>query len=140
MCSNEWNSISHYPHQKAEASSSTSPGLQSRELQYLANRWAAKEAAFKALYPTFKPTWKELSVLKDQQIRLAFMANPSNLQHAFFESLSSKKPMIIFQPKNAAKIPLPDLHMSLSHDGDYVVAIVVASSEGSTRIPQDTNI
>ncbi|KAH9808910.1 4'-phosphopantetheinyl transferase superfamily [Melampsora americana] len=127
LSSTEWKAI------KLDSDSFSSSTTHPRELQYLANRWAAKEAAYKALYPTFKPTWKQLSVLKDQQNQLAFMSSPSNLQPAFFDSLTSKKPIITFQPENAAKIPLPDLHMSLSHDGDYVVAIVVASCNVPTR-------
>ncbi|KAG0141627.1 hypothetical protein CROQUDRAFT_674013 [Cronartium quercuum f. sp. fusiforme G11] len=99
-----------------------------KELLYLANRWTAKEAAFKALYPFYRPTWKELNVLKNQPIRLAYMFEPSNLHSAFFESLSFKKPTIHFRPELRSELPMPLLNVSISHDGNYVVAIVVASS------------
>src|ERR1700753_2147139 len=34
--------------------------------RFLTVRWAVKEAAYKALFPLYKPTWKDLTVLKAQ--------------------------------------------------------------------------
>lgn len=66
-------------------------------------RWAVKEAAYKALYPAAKPTWKELT----------------------YRSLGSKpgpKPSLIYMPSSTK---IGRIHVSVSHDGDYVLAQVL---------------
>ncbi|KAJ4466531.1 4'-phosphopantetheinyl transferase [Lentinula aciculospora] len=73
------------------------------DAQFLAVRWAMKEAAYKAVYPTFRPTWKDLTYYP-----LGAMA-PGSKPSLFFK----------YQPALA-------LHCSVSHDGDYVFATVVA--------------
>ncbi|THV08624.1 4'-phosphopantetheinyl transferase [Dendrothele bispora CBS 962.96] len=75
-----------------------------RDAQYLAVRWAVKEAAYKALYPTFRPVWKDLT----------------------YERLSAAgvKPTLSFHPKDQTSLP-GAIHCSISHDGDYVFATVV---------------
>jgi holo-[acyl-carrier protein] synthase len=71
-------------------------------------RWAVKEAAYKALYPTIVPTWRELTY------RSAL-------------SSSRQKPSLIFRPDDEKNIGLVGkLHVTVSHDGDYVVAQVLA--------------
>ncbi|KAH8921807.1 4'-phosphopantetheinyl transferase [Atractiella rhizophila] len=78
--------------------------LSDAALQFLATRWAAKEAAYKAVYPLLKPTWKELEVSKVMQ-----------------------KPRIAFVPgKGNEKL---QLFLSLSHDQDTVVAVCVAEEK-----------
>lgn len=84
--------------------------LSSPPQPWLAVRWAAKEAAYKALYPGLRLRWSDLRVAKDDGV----------------------KPALRFSSESA--VPLeerPQLHLSVSHDGDYVIAFVVAtSSEG----------
>ena len=75
-------------------------------------RWTAKEAAYKALYPVVKPTWKDLVVRKLEKKPIlefspSFLSN-SSLQHSFDGSLDQLK-----------------MHLSVSHDGDLMVAYVV---------------
>ena len=70
-------------------------------VRFLAVRWAIKEAAYKALFPNYKPTWKELSVTK--------------------EPGGGGKPKLGF-----GKFENVRLHVSVSHDGEYTVANVVA--------------
>ena len=69
--------------------------------RFLAVRWAIKEAAYKALFPFYKPTWKDLTVSK--------------------VPADNGKPSLTFQ--NSAKVKL---HVSVSHDGEYTVANVLA--------------
>ncbi|WAR57920.1 hypothetical protein PtB15_5B150 [Puccinia triticina] len=78
---------------------------------FLANRWTAKEAAYKALYPYHEARWKELSLLKGQP------GQP-------------KKPVLIFHPHSHIT-----LHVSLSHDGPYTIASVLATSSSSPDSP-----
>ncbi|EPT02854.1 hypothetical protein FOMPIDRAFT_1029174 [Fomitopsis schrenkii] len=78
-------------------------------LRFLAVRWSVKEAAYKALYPKARPTWKELTFLND----------PSDLY--------GKKPRLQYLPKQTT-IPSVSLHSSISHDGDYVFATVLAEA------------
>jgi len=74
------------------------PSEDTQAIAYLALRWTAKEAAFKALYPGYQARWKDFSVIK----------------HG---------------PKPALTSDLPvHLHLSISHDADLVVALVVAES------------
>ena len=72
-----------------------------RWVRFLAVRWAVKEAAYKALFPNYKPTWKELSVSK--------------------EPGDGGKPRLRFE-----KFENVRLHVSVSHDGEYTVANVLA--------------
>lgn len=80
------------------------------------NRWAAKEAAYKALYPAYRATWKELQLIKE-----------------------GPKPTLVFKPKEPTRAdegaligalapasPPPSLLLSLSHDADLLIAYVIA--------------
>ena len=69
--------------------------------RFLTVRWAVKEAAYKALFPLHKPTWKDLTVFK----------GPGD----------GGKPSLRFEGFAEVK-----LHVSVSHDGEYTVANVVA--------------
>ena len=69
----------------------------------MANRWTAKEAAYKAAYPVYKGTWKDVSITKAE----------------------GNRPILIHNVKKA-KVEMPRLHLSVSHDGDYVTSFVVA--------------
>jgi holo-[acyl-carrier protein] synthase len=69
-------------------------------------RWAVKEAAYKALYPAHVATWKELT----------------------YRSLhEGTRPSLVLQSvRLQQQIVDVKLHVSVSHDGDYVFASVVA--------------
>jgi len=69
--------------------------------RFLAVRWAVKEAAYKALFPLYKPTWKDLTVSKAPE--------------------DGGKPGLTFE--NYARVKL---HVSVSHDGEHTVANVLA--------------
>ena len=69
--------------------------------RFLAVRWAIKEAAYKALSPLYKPTWKDLTVSKTLE--------------------DDGKPSLAFEKYAKVK-----LHASVSHDGEYTVASVLA--------------
>lgn len=66
-------------------------------------RWAAKEAAYKALFPSYRVTWKTLNVRKE-----------------------GGKPVLELLGEGEEL----RVHLSLSHDGEYVVAYVVVEREG----------
>ena len=71
-------------------------------------RWGIKEAAYKAFFPTVKPTWKELT----------YQGRVGGTQ---------VKPTVLYHPVdpiNSQKVG--SIHASISHDGDYVLAFVVA--------------
>lgn len=70
----------------------------------LAARWAAKEACAKALGCGIgdRLSWKEMQLERDQ----------------------TGKPSIQLTEEAAARHHHPDLHLSLSHDGEYAIAIV----------------
>jgi len=70
--------------------------------------WAAKEALYKALQPHFSPGWKDLSVLV-----------PAH----------SRKPQVIFSPDGTLAGAGLTAHLSISHDGDYLVAGVVVERD-----------
>ena len=69
--------------------------------RFLSARWATKGAAYKALFPLYKPTWKDLTVSK----------TPAD----------GGKPRLTFEGSVKVK-----LHVSVSHDGEYTVANVLA--------------
>lgn len=80
----------------------------SEPLMQCASRWAVKEAAYKALYP-IRPTWKEIT-------------------YSPFNSAIRAKPTLIYRPLRDAVTPANTLHVSVSHDGDYIFAQVIAES------------
>ncbi|KAG2056496.1 4'-phosphopantetheinyl transferase [Suillus hirtellus] len=79
-----------------------------RIAQFLGVRWAVKEAAYKALYP-IRPTWKEVTYLS-------------------FNGTTGVKPTLVCRPVRNDVGPANKLHVSVSHDGDYVYAQVIAES------------
>ncbi|KIJ69984.1 hypothetical protein HYDPIDRAFT_104653 [Hydnomerulius pinastri MD-312] len=75
--------------------------------RFLGVRWAVKEAAYKALYP-LKPTWKELT-------------------YTSFDPRTGSKPVLVFHPILGSSSSVhPMLHVSVSHDGEYIFANVLA--------------
>lgn len=85
---------------------------------YLALRWSAKEATFKALYPSLSVNWKQVLVQKHRnkpEITLDLIAN-------FASNIETKK---VDQEPALARSSIK-LHLSVSHDADLLVAYVVA--------------
>jgi len=74
----------------------------SQQVRFLAVRWAAKEAAYKALYPRFRPTWKDLAITKE----------------------SGHKPTLEYRLMDNREHGLR-FHLSISHDGEYIFATVL---------------
>jgi len=65
-----------------------------------------KEAAYKALYPDIKPTWKELTYLG--------------------LSSNGKKPTLSYGSSSQdSGRNFGSIHVSVSHDGDYTMAYVI---------------
>ncbi|KZT26881.1 hypothetical protein NEOLEDRAFT_1131349 [Neolentinus lepideus HHB14362 ss-1] len=88
-----------------------------RRIRYLGVRWAVKEAAFKAMNAVVRPAWKELT----------------------YESVGdwgNGPPRLLYQPEeeeNAKRIG--KLFVSVSHDGDYVMAQVLAETPNVLPMP-----
>ncbi|KAJ6539282.1 4'-phosphopantetheinyl transferase superfamily [Mycena capillaripes] len=72
---------------------------------FIAVRWAVKEAAYKALYPYYLPTWKDLT---------------------YHGLRNGRKPVLLYRPNDGSK--LGDIHVSVSHDGEYVFASVLVQA------------
>ncbi|EJD01323.1 4'-phosphopantetheinyl transferase [Fomitiporia mediterranea MF3/22] len=85
--------------------------LESKDaVRYLAVRFSVKEAAYKALYPV-RPTWKELSYL------------------SFGNPVPDCKPSLLYEPASpSTNDQIGKLHVSVSHDGEYVVSTVIAEA------------
>jgi len=80
----------------------------SSQTRFLVVRWAVKEAAYKALYPVVKPKWKELTYrgLRD-----------------------GMKPTVEYCPiVSDERKKMGKMHVSVSHDGEYVFASVLVES------------
>lgn len=91
-------------------------------------RWTAKEAAFKALYPHYATretvSWHDAIVTGRPKPRLVYS---ERLKEAFArQDLNS-------EGEKEARAILPTLHLSVSHDGDYVVSYVVAEESSDHR-------
>ncbi|KAJ7276333.1 4'-phosphopantetheinyl transferase superfamily [Mycena haematopus] len=81
--------------------------------KYIAVRWAVKEAAYKALYPHHRPTWKEL---------------------IYYGLKNGRKPALIYNPPRPEDSKnLGDIHVSVSHDGEYVFASVLVQTAHERR-------
>ncbi|RKO85912.1 4'-phosphopantetheinyl transferase superfamily, partial [Blyttiomyces helicus] len=72
-------------------------------VQPLSKRFAIKEAAFKALYPVYHLQWHQVVVSKTQ----------------------ARKPTLQLTPEVAKLCGVRRSLVSVSHDGDYLVAVVV---------------
>ncbi|CDU22971.1 related to phospholipase A2, cytosolic [Sporisorium scitamineum] len=109
--------------------------------QYLANRWSAKEAAYKALYPRYVVSWKDLCVHKPGSLDDT-LVDGVDLTRLEKQGFRTKKPILSFsdewRSRHSDVSSIPKLHLSLSHDGDYVVANVLAEEfpSPSSRTPQ----
>ncbi|KXN70728.1 4'-phosphopantetheinyl transferase [Conidiobolus coronatus NRRL 28638] len=79
-----------------------------KKADYLAVRWSCKESLYKALYPLYKPTWKEVSILKNQE-----------------------KPFIRWQTDRFEVEKGLEYHLSVSHDGDFVVSYVIVEKRAN---------
>ncbi|GJE84600.1 4'-phosphopantetheinyl transferase [Phanerochaete sordida] len=75
----------------------------SAQTRFLAVRWSVKEAAYKALFPVDRPTWKEFSVSR----------------------LQGNKPTLLYKPTRHSAASQAIFHCSVSHDGDYVFSTVL---------------
>ncbi|GHJ85959.1 hypothetical protein NliqN6_2361 [Naganishia liquefaciens] len=87
------------------------------QTQFLGTRWAAKEALYKAAYPTYVLTWKQITLLKDARKPVL--------------SITPRAPTEAERTMRAGRdAPQVDgvherVHVSLSHDAGVVVAYVV---------------
>lgn len=72
------------------------------------SRFSVKEAAYKAVYPVVKPTWKEFTYQN------------------FGRDGRASKPQLSYQPfADASKRLGWKFHVSVSHDGEYVISNVL---------------
>ncbi|KAJ7047435.1 4'-phosphopantetheinyl transferase [Mycena alexandri] len=80
---------------------------------FIAVRWAVKEAAYKAIYPHKTPTWKEFT----------------------YHGLNNgRKPMLVYHPLRADdSTNIGKIHVSVSHDGEYVFASVLVQAAHTTQ-------
>ncbi|KAJ7228727.1 4'-phosphopantetheinyl transferase superfamily [Mycena pura] len=103
--------LSRYPQRLPSRILSSSEAANSHLLTdpaFIAVRWAVKEAAYKALYPLHRPTWKELT---------------------YHGLTNGHKPVLLYHPRFIDHTDVGDIHVSVSHDGDYVFASVLAESK-----------
>jgi len=77
--------------------------------RFLAVRWAVKEAVYKATYPAIQPTWKQLT---------------------YRGFRDGTKPTVEYRPavKLDQRKKVMKMHVSVSHDGEYVFASVLVES------------
>ncbi|KAF7332179.1 Holo-[acyl-carrier-protein] synthase [Mycena kentingensis (nom. inval.)] len=74
--------------------------------QFIAVRWAVKEAAYKAIYPAHRPSWKDFT----------------------YRGLTNgHKPVLLYHPPSNT-VQVGTIHVSVSHDGDYVFASVLVET------------
>ncbi|KAH9482450.1 Holo-[acyl-carrier-protein] synthase [Psilocybe cubensis] len=77
----------------------------SHRARFLAVRWSVKESTYKAMYPITRPSWKEVSY------------------HGL--SAQRQKPFVSYHPfRSENKEKIGSIHVSVSHDGDYVYSSV----------------
>ncbi|KAG8762902.1 hypothetical protein FRC15_008221 [Serendipita sp. 397] len=107
--------------------------------RFLGVRWAAKEAIYKALYPHYVLTWKDVEALpismsKHRTGKLDSAEAGERQSSLWDPNPSSGKLQLRFTKSlciNVNEIALSKLniHMSISHDNDMVVATVLVEGE-----------
>ncbi|SAM01515.1 hypothetical protein [Absidia glauca] len=100
--------------------------LQDRELLYLGSRWCIKEAVYKALFPVGKLQWKQVTVEKDNG-NLDLLDRGKVVLERLYESITVGKPVLSID--NASSYGISRSHVSLSHDGEYIIAMVVLEKD-----------
>ncbi|WFD18064.1 hypothetical protein MCAP1_000276 [Malassezia caprae] len=95
-----------------------SPGLSHEaRMRYLATRWACKEAAYKAVYPHLRLLATHLAVKRDDSMpKPSLWLEPG--PHTVWRSANGASADALAESIR--------FHLSISHDGDYVVASVLA--------------
>jgi holo-[acyl-carrier protein] synthase len=89
-------------------------------------RWGMKEAVYKALYPDIRLTWKDVYILKND-----------NKDKDMDKDDHGKKPILNYDHRILKKYPQLmswSSHISLSHDGDYLVACAFILKQSSPSI------
>ncbi|KAI5449745.1 hypothetical protein NCC49_004110 [Naganishia albida] len=107
----------------AEFRALSSPGKEEsieEQTRYLASRWAAKEALYKAAYPTFKLSWKQIQLGKDAGKPFLRVTSPPPTASDIADPQTRNLPTVGDVHDR--------IHVSLSHDADLVVAYVVVES------------
>lgn len=96
-------------------------------------RWAAKEAAYKALSPAFRPVWHELTYMHDasgrpmlRYERRIHLYTPEDRVGRGNRSEAGDMKEGPDADKRDGTPRLKALHTSMSHDGEYVIANVLA--------------
>jgi phosphopantetheine--protein transferase-like protein len=85
----------------------STPDASSELTSVRAFRWASKEAVYKALQPRHSPSWKDISILP--------------------ASSACPKPTVVFENKLGEE--RLKAHLSISHDGDYLIAGVLVEQD-----------
>ncbi|KAM0752856.1 4'-phosphopantetheinyl transferase [Meredithblackwellia eburnea MCA 4105] len=109
----------------------TKSGPSESDIRFLAVRWAAKEAAYKAFYPARKLSWKDISVSKDSGVKPSLVVvvdasgsvdpplTPPSPPPFLDAGLAHSAGSLYATPRDLHP------HLSISHDGEYVIAYVV---------------
>lgn len=83
-------------------------------------RWAAKEALYKAAYPTYELTWKQITLAKDGNKPVLRITYPPPSDADLRDDKTRNRPGLEGVHER--------VHVSISHDADLVVAYVVVES------------
>ncbi|CED84571.1 PLA2G4, CPLA2 [Phaffia rhodozyma] len=94
------------------------------QTRFLAVRWAAKESLYKALYPVFKPTWKDVSILP-----LPLPSSTSSSSIPLSPRPTGSKPMVVFEQEGQLADKGLRAHLSISHDTGLVLAGVIVEED-----------
>ncbi|SPC64873.1 uncharacterized protein UHOD_12292 [Ustilago sp. UG-2017b] len=117
------------------------PAMQSLNTQklsklerYLAARWSAKEAAYKALYPRHGFSWKDLSDQKpgtnvDNAVPIVSIDLAQLKLQGFCTKKTEHSLSDEWRSKHSVMSSIPKQHLSLSHDGEYVAFRMLVSKE-----------
>ena len=98
------------------------------------SRWAVKEAAYKALSAAYRPVWHELTYTHGPAGRPMLQYQPKEgFPHPANGMEDAVSEMKVGKPSDGLGAPTPRLkalHTSVSHDGEYAIANVLAEGEG----------
>ncbi|KAI5836416.1 4'-phosphopantetheinyl transferase [Schizophyllum commune Tattone D] len=99
-------------------------------VRFLAVRWAVKEAAYKALSAAYRPVWHELTYAHGPAGRPMLQYQPKEgFPHpagGMEDAVSEMKARRVGDGLGAPTPRLKALHTSVSHDGEYAIANVLA--------------
>lgn len=107
-----------------------------KQIEYLASRWAVKEATFKA-FGSFRMQFPDVVILGDAEAGV----NDTMVAFPASTNVGEKKSLCFYNSaaEEATRLNICEAHVSVSHDGEYATAYVLLEKFDVIRLLHDSS-